>query len=196
MKKSRFMVVMGILAVLGVAGSGNAGTFELSDITQFTVTGTTPAEDFIGRGTGAVNFLNRTGDYVAWAHNFTFSPLPDQILGATLTLSLRDDETNTLNPMTWEFGWGIAEDGSWDLGAISSATYTYGVNVDYLADGRFAVMIGSLAGDFYIDQSVLNITYETADPIVSTAVPDPGSTLLLFGMALGVLGLAGWCRGK
>jgi len=180
--------------VLGMAGTANVGTIVLNDTTIFTPTTAYGLEDgtvdYISRGVGAVNFLNRTGDYVEWAHNFTFDPAADSILNATLTVLLRDDETDTLNPLSWEFGWGIAEDGSWDFGAVSSGSYTYTVKASYLTDGRFAVKVGSLAGDFYVDRSVLSITYQ---PV---AVPDPGSTFLLFGIALGILGMGAWCRGE
>lgn len=55
MKKFR-MVLFSIVLVLGMAGAASAVT--LTDVTLFTATGTTQAEDYVSHGWGDVNFLS------------------------------------------------------------------------------------------------------------------------------------------
>ncbi|HEX2966145.1 MAG TPA: PEP-CTERM sorting domain-containing protein [Syntrophorhabdaceae bacterium] len=160
-----------LIIILTISMTATTQAATLIDTTLFNANGTVEGGDLVGYGWGDVNKLDFISDYVTWKHQFVFNPPADQLLSATLTLTLRDDN----DPIFAEFGFGWTEDGSWDIGEVDTGDYAYGINVAYLADGVFQVTLGSLLGDFYIDQSVLNIQY--------TSVPEPlSATLLGFGL--------------
>lgn len=178
-------LVAGLLLMGGVA---QASPLSFTDTTLFTPTGTLAVQDLVGYGGSSVNFLEGTGDYVAWKHQFTFTPPAQQILSGRLTLTLLDDDADKLlNPLTWELAFGYAEDGSWALGGVNTGAYGYNVNVEFLKDGEFNVKLASLMGDFYITRSDLTITYEPE----SAPVPEPGTIVLL---GAGLLGLGAYSR--
>ncbi len=165
-----------------VTGIASAAPITITDTTIFNSEGTIDSEDYDDHGWGDVNKLDGILDHVTWTHYFSFTPPAAEILNGTLTLDLRDDAGKW---DFWEIGFGWTESGEWDFGEVDTGSYEYDINLSFLADGEFQVTLGSLFGDFYIDQSQLKVTYNP--------VPEP-STLLLIG--LGILGLTGVSRRK
>jgi hypothetical protein len=172
----RFFITL--ITSLLFAGAAYATPITFTDTTKFTPTGTTAIEDLQSFGGSSVSYLSGIGDYVTWKHFFTFNPPAAEILQGTLKLKLVDDERDTLNPFTWEFAFGFAENGQWDIGAVNTGSYLYDVQVAALEDGEFELTLLSLGGDFSIVRSDLTITYEP--------VPEPSTILLL---SAGLLGL-------
>ncbi len=165
-----------------------AAPVTLTDVTQFTATGTNPGGDLDDYGWGDVNKLDGITDYVAWTHHFVFEPPANDLLYASLTVNLYDDERDKFfNPFTWEAAIGWGESGQWTVDDVDTGAYQYDINVNYLLDGSFSVTLASAWGDFYIQDSTLKIDYESAP------VPEP-ATLVLLGS--GLLGLAGFRRKK
>ena len=153
----------------------------LVDVTEFTASGTTPAEDYVDHGRYAVNKLNGFFDYVKYIHNYDFIQPVAEIYSATLTLALRDDEGDR-SFWSREYASIWTEGGLWCLGEVDTGDYTYNIPVDTLLDGMFAVTLISAWGDFYIDSSTLTIDYSST-PTQAAAVPEP-ATILFMGMGL------------
>jgi hypothetical protein len=155
-----------VILVFWLAGSAAAAYITFTDITTFTATGTNPAEDYVSHGRGEVNFLEWTGE----------------VISAELTLSLRDNENDSIwNIFTWDIAFLFAEDGTWGFQGVSTSDYTYNLDATSLMDGTFTVTLGALWGDFYIEQSSLEIMYNP--------VPIPSTVLLFLSGLLGLIGL-------
>ena len=67
------------------------------------------------------------------------------------------------------------------LEEVNTTDYAYNVDGTYLMDGTFTVTLGALWGDFYIEQSALEIMYNP--------VPIPSTVLLFLSGLLGLIGL-------
>jgi hypothetical protein len=179
--KKLIIFLCSLAMVFALAEGASALSYSIVDVTKFTKTGTTPAEDLIKFGRGDVNKLDGIGDYVYWKQQFEFIPPAVSITDASLEILFCDDEYDR-NFRKMEFAFGYGEDHNFDFGEIDSGFVgPYALNVDYLRDGMFKVKVASVWGDFYIKKSVLKVNYEGAAP-----VPEP-STILLMGA--GLLGL-------
>ena len=179
--KKLFTICAALLFVLGVARISDANTIEFfKDTMTFTNSGTLPdTDDLVGYGYGDVNKLEGSFDYVRWTHHFEEIFPVHEILSGNLTVYLQDDSDPCWQPFEFAVGW--AEDWTFDFGEVDTGEYSYSVTASYLEDGAFTVTIASLLGDFYIDQSDLNITY--------SSVPIPSSILLLGAGLLGLIGI-------
>ena len=181
------LILLALVFMLCAVGAAGATIYTVTDMTQFTPSGTIEAGDYVSHGWGDVNKLDGISDYVRWNHRFSFDPPADQLLSATLTISLYDDsEEGDGGFLGWrnEYAFGWAESGQWELGEVDTGEFTYGiVNLSFLSDGIFQVTIASLYGDFHIDRSLLTVNY--------TPVPEP-TTILLVGF--GLISLAAFRR--
>lgn len=182
-KRFWFMIV-GILLLLGISGTANAGPIDLTNTVTFTKTGTSTGVP-VSWGYGDANILDGLGDYLTWTHEFTFDPPAASILSATLTITFIDDEEDVPSFFningTREYVAGLGEDWTWDIGEINKGSYPYSVNVAYLADGKFNVSLLDISGDVQVANSVLDIKYNP--------VPDSGSAALLLGLGVGGIAL-------
>ena len=183
------VVCFGILALFTAEVYAIPVTF--TDITNFTTTdavdSVTNASDLDGYGSGDVNFLDSTGDYVSWTHHYDFVPALDHVLSGVLSLSFIDNETDTSRLSTQEYAFGFA-DGIFAFGEVDTATYNFDVAAAFLADGMFSVTVGSVIGNFWLDHSSLTISYEPMN-----SVPEP-STLAILGLGLLLVGLTQFSR--
>jgi hypothetical protein len=187
------------LLIIGVCGTAAAFPYTLTDTTNFsTTTATSPdgSVDYIAHGGGAVDVLEGAGDFVKWQHQYSFDPPLGTITSAILELSLVDDEIDRFCVFNWatpyEVGFVYTESGQLAVGEVDTDTYGLNIDTSYLGDGKFAVLLGSLWGDFSIQYSRLTINYDS-DGVSPAPVPEPASLLL---MGIGLLGITTLSRKK
>jgi hypothetical protein len=176
MIKSILAAIIG-LAMLFYVGIAGAEVVTLTDIAEFTKNGSVESEDYNSHGWGDVYYLNGSFDYVSWTHHYMFAPAAEEVIDGSLSLWLSDNSEN--HPFESSFGW--AEDDAWVFDEVDTNDYTYDISASYLDDGSFSVVLASLWGDFYINKSVLEVTYNPSTP--SASVPEP-TTMLLLGSGL------------
>ena len=172
-------ILFGMAMIVFLVEVAPAMPITFTNTTSFGAGGTAPAEDLNSYGVGDVNRLDGFLDFVSWTHHYNFTPPAENVVSGSLKLYLRDD-----NDYNFEFGIGRAEDGTWDIGEVDTASYSYDVTASFLGDGAFSVILISLGGDFFIDRSELTITYNPAPP--ADPVPEPATMLLL---GTGLLGM-------
>lgn len=181
------------LSIMGYVGATGAVPITITDMTLFngndaydSVSGDS---DLNGFGRGDVNYLSTDVsqffagdfDYVVWTQTFDYDPSWGAILDGSLSLALRDDSDELFSA---DFGVVFTEDGNIGFGGVSTSTYDFNLATDFLEDGSFTVALASILGGFYIDSSVLSVTY---DEDTVSSVPEP-TTLSIFGVALLLIG--------
>lgn len=182
--KKLAIAIFSLTLIVGFCGAVSATPITFTDTTNFYSNSTGPdGDDLEAWGGQSANELEYFGDYVVWSHNFGFDPPATDILSGSLTLSLSDDKYDPWFA-PFEFGFVLAEDGTWGAGEVDTGDYNFNINTSYLLNGEFTVGLMSLGGDFFIDKSDLTITYETAP------VPEPATLLLLGTGLLGVVAVS------
>ena len=196
--KKFLLILVGFLLVFSVGGVAGA---DLLDITVFDKTSAYDSMDstednLVGYRGNQVNLLEGAWDYVRWTHYFDFDPEPEEITSASLTLLLRDD----VEKDRCEVALSYTETCNWMVGAVDTGVeaseYQYDVSADFFLKNReLTVTLVSLRGDFYIDQSMLEIIYDPSSigPRDVFPVPEP-ATMMLFGV--GLVGMAAIGRKK
>lgn len=179
MKTKSIMILLCLICGLNLFPAQADASIFLMDTTYFTPTGTNPAEDYNSHNPlwgPNVQWLRGFGDWVSWTHHFSFDPAFSEILNASVSITLYDDDPECNGSLlsrccSKEFAICWGEDFTWDIGEVDPGVYSATVNGEFLEDGQYKITLVSLYGDFGISRSDLSITY--------SAVPEPSSLFLL-----------------
>lgn len=152
---------------MAVAASVQASPISFTDVVN-------PADVFIAKN-GAV-------EQYTYLHDITdngFVSATDHITDADLYISMRDDGDESAENVRISMDNIIAEQSF----HVTTGTHEFEVNTALLqGDGKLSVTLKAIAGDFYFEQSRLEVDADRA----AAPVPEPGTMALV---AFGVAGL-------
>jgi hypothetical protein len=167
------MLLIGCLALTALfvmTRNSSAAPIAITDTTLFLVDRTVEQTDLLTFGGGQVNALQYPLDWVGWTHHLEFLLPASQIVSATLTLSVIDDDPDLEGSSPdREYGLAVLEDGTWGFSEVSTLAYTFQIDVASLLDQEFSTYVYSLNGDFVLKSSTLAILYNPV-PIPSTLI--------------------------
>jgi hypothetical protein len=166
-------LLLGCLALTAVfltARTLNAAPVVITDTTRFMEDRTFEETDLLSFGGDQVNALQYPLDWVGWTHHLELLPPASQIVSATLTLSVIDDDPDLHGSSAdREYGLAVLEDGTWGFSEVSTFAYTFQIDISSLLDQSFSAFVYSFGGDFIIESSTLEILYNPV-PVPSTIV--------------------------
>lgn len=167
--------------LLSLAFLGAAFLPALADATPITITDEITFGESEGHVWGFMHYGNRLNYYHPYDYPNPSSLFDlDNLVSGTLTITTTDNPDNGFGDRTWAW---VLTNGEW-LGSLTPfGSQLFDVDISQIADnnGGLLVTVGTCLGDFYVTDSVLELTYD--DPPAPTPTPEP-ATLLLMGSGL------------